>query len=217
MIVLNTPHSPEKLSAFWAAPETYWVCADGGADRLRQSLPEAQPQLIVGDLDSITPDTMEHFQTRGVPIRDLSADQDTTDVEKALVAVQERGCPSAVIAANFHSGRVDHFFGIINALFKHAGSSSGIKEAVVVSDDAVMRLLQPGDHSIGASVGSHCGLVPFAVPEAQVTTRGLRWNLDDGTLAYGALISTSNIVDEPEVKVTTSAPLLWTMTFSDDR
>ena len=55
MIVLNTPHSPEKLSAFWAAPETYWVCADGGADRLRQSLPEAQPQLIVGDLEVLEP------------------------------------------------------------------------------------------------------------------------------------------------------------------
>lgn len=58
-----------------------------------------------------------------------------------------------------------------------------------------------------------CSLVP--VGEAcQVTTTGLKWNLIDNVMNIGALISTSNeFSGEPEVNVSTSAPLLWSMEF----
>ncbi len=72
-----------------------------------------------------------------------------------------------------------------------------------------------------------CGLVPLCGPST-VTTTGLRWNLgepdmnsrvplnltsatiDGQTLTMGSFISTSNLMDNTEVTVSASAPLIWT-------
>jgi thiamine pyrophosphokinase len=42
------------------------------------------PDFIVGDLDSISPQARLHFGSLGVPIIDLSTDQDSTDLQKCL-------------------------------------------------------------------------------------------------------------------------------------
>ena len=65
------------------------VAADSGADRLRALDAAAQaalvlPEAVVGDMDSITPGTRAHYAALGVPVIDLSHDQDSTDMEKAL-------------------------------------------------------------------------------------------------------------------------------------
>ena len=75
-------------------------------------------------------------------------------------------------------------------------------------------LLPPGAHEIAvdASVeGPHCGLVPLGGPCASVTTRGLRWNLDAQPLAFGGLVSTSNLLVGDAVEVETSDPLVFTV------
>ena len=46
-------------------------------------------------------------------------------------------------------------------------------------------------------------------PVAAVRTRGLRWNLDGQGLAFGGLVSSSNRVVDPAVRIETSGPLLW--------
>ena len=81
------------------------ICADGGANRLYDEIPKLLscasdeaavrvrkqhlPQSIRGDLDSIREDVRTFYVDNGVEITDLAADQDSTDLEKCLRAVEE--------------------------------------------------------------------------------------------------------------------------------
>ena len=58
--------------------------------------------------------------------------------------------------------------------------------------------------------------MPFGGPATDAVTTGLKWNLNGvhTAMAFGALISTSNIAVEDVVVVKTSARLVWTQEFS---
>lgn len=88
-----------------ALPATVRICADGGANRLYDEVPrlldsssedsdvqirsQFLPQSIRGDLDSVRGDVRDFYASKGVEITDLAADQDTTDLQKCLHAVEE--------------------------------------------------------------------------------------------------------------------------------
>ena len=95
-------------------------------------------------------------------------------------------------------------------------AAGGFDEIMVVSPSAVMQLLLPGDHRLTAEVGSKCGLVPIAGACQSITTAGLEWDMDGACMVFGGLVSTSNIVAQPEVRVRTSDPVLWTMNLSEE-
>jgi thiamine pyrophosphokinase len=103
MVILNapipTPVSP-LFQRLWKA-STFHVCADGGANRLKQATTTVVtahsedddnnnsyfiPDLITGDLDSLLPDTRTYYQQRGVEIVRVP-DQDRNDLDKAVTAV----------------------------------------------------------------------------------------------------------------------------------
>ena len=83
------------MPACHRAAADYRVCADGGANRLFDHLPTTQrgaylPDCIMGDLDSLRPEVTDFYTAHGVELRNLSADQDTTDLQKCIGHVQRR-------------------------------------------------------------------------------------------------------------------------------
>mmetsp|Transcript_124348 Transcript_124348/g.346168 ORF Transcript_124348/g.346168 Transcript_124348/m.346168 type:complete len:238 (+) Transcript_124348:2-715(+) len=215
LVLLNTPLSEVRLRCLWDLAETR-ICADGAANRLVNSRCDLFPDILLGDFDSVTPETLATFERHGgVRIRDLSQDQDSTDLDKALNAAREIGCEKIVVAGQFAGvqGRLDHTFGIANALCLNADL-----QIAVIGDDCNMFLLGPGEHHIYvplASVGTHCGLVPLGAPCSNITTTGLRWNMTDDKMEFGGLISVCNQLDPlagGHVQVRTSSPVLWMCT-----
>lgn len=59
-----------------------------------------------------------------------------------------------------------------------------------------------------------CALIPFE--STIVSTAGLKWNLNNNTMKFGGIVSTSNKYDSSAdfVEVTTDHPLLWSMGIS---
>jgi hypothetical protein len=54
-------------------------------DAFARAVREAHvPRAIVGDLDSVRPEVLAFYQSRGCETVDLSHDQDTTDLHKAV-------------------------------------------------------------------------------------------------------------------------------------
>jgi thiamine pyrophosphokinase len=79
------------------------ICADGGANRVYSFFKDSSsstctasipapymPSIILGDLDSLSSNVRECYTRHGVPIQDLSNDQDSTDLDKCLAHVERR-------------------------------------------------------------------------------------------------------------------------------
>mmetsp|Transcript_84097 Transcript_84097/g.238572 ORF Transcript_84097/g.238572 Transcript_84097/m.238572 type:complete len:257 (-) Transcript_84097:48-818(-) len=213
LVMINTPLSEPRLRQLWALTK-YHICADGAANRLNKSCPDLLPDFIVGDLDSATPDVLQTYKSRGVEVLDLSHDQDSTDLEKALAVVKGRKFDKIVVAGAFAGvdGRLDHTFGIANTLFLNPDM-----DIAVVGDDCFMFLLGPGEHTIvvpHAAGAPHCGLVPIGKACTSISTTGLRWNMTDQPMEFGGLVSVCNRVDPAaaggRVWVKADTHVLWT-------
>lgn len=230
MIILNgaTALNEKLLDMLWppapSTPPNYpIVCADGGANLLYDSTQssgqtgnerERVPTDIVGDLDSVHISVLEYYGAKGVRItKDLS--ENSNDFQKALVVAKSRrlipDLPTIVVGGN--GGRMDQTLGNLNTMYIEAEANHDI---YWLDDRNVILTLSPNDHSIAVDPsreGPTCGLIPVGRPVEEVVTEGLRWNLDGRTLAFGGegLVSTSNQIVEPIVKIKTSHPLLWTV------
>ena len=123
----------------------------------------------------------------------------------------------AIFAFVETSGRLDQVMANLETLFLAPAILS--KPVYLISSLSISWLLPAGHHQI-KSAGfvtetTNCGLIPLD-GRAVVTTEGLKWNLTEGVLRFGELVSTSNGFDlnQDLVTVTTDAPLLWTMDWS---
>ena len=228
-------------SRLWIAA-TIRVCADGGANRLYDELPAIMgeedpaeirrkfaPHLITGDLDSLRPEVRDFYCNMGVPVVDLSHDQDSTDLEKSIMFVRnvdnwskyestknvlngmalgERIRPfDVLVALGAHGGRLDHILGNLSILHRYRDIP-----LVLCGDGNLTRLVPQGRAKILPDMnfeGPSCGLIPLG-REAVATSKGLRWNLDKTKMCIGGLVSTSNLIDEEEVWVETDSDLVWT-------
>ena len=209
---------------------SFRVTVDGGTSIWAEIVNNAEgkaehevPDMITGDFDSADKTHVEHFKKLGSKIVS-TPDQDYTDFTKCLMelgAEMKKGNSKlseveAVFAFVENSGRLDHIMANIETLFLAPGLVPC--PVYLVSSRGLSWLLGPGDHEIRVgdlvTEDSHCGLIPLD-GQAEVTTSGLKWNLEKGILRFGHLVSTSNGFDltKEKVKITTDKSLLWTMDY----
>lgn len=238
MIILNTPISGSPLFHQLWNQSTYKVCADGGANRIRRL--ELVPDVITGDLDSLTEATREYYHKRNVRILQV-IDQDRNDLDKALALIDPQEYDSIVVYGAT-GGRLDQLMASIQELYAYSlatekwNTPAAIKTRKVVStqqqpccanlflysDTSMACLLQPDIRhrlllqrcdNVAETVaeGPTCGLLPVGEPVTSVTTTGLKWNLLDAPTKFGGLVSTSNkIVDYDNLTIVTSHPIVFT-------
>lgn len=153
------------------------VAADGGADRAAGL--GLRPQLILGDMDSIA-DPDRFPDSRIVPM----ADQDSTDLEKALAAVRA----PLVLGFGFLGRRFDHSLAALHAL---ARARTGGAVLLVGKHDVVGFSRQKLDLQLAA--GSRFSVWPLT-EQRFVSSDGLVWPLDGLVLRPGSRVGTSNRV-----------------------
>ncbi|KAM3967411.1 thiamine pyrophosphokinase 1 [Aphomia sociella] len=234
VLVLNRPISQnvDFIKSFWNNASVR-MTIDGGTVRwdtfLSQLTDDAQnsmklPDLVTGDFDSITEDVFNKYKKLVAKVI-RTPSQEYTDFTKGLMELnkhcqQESLQLNHVIAICQNSGRTDHILANIQTL--HLAIEKNLLSpdttVYILSDDSISWLLSSGEHviSIPEETRQHrrawCSLIPIGTPCESVTTSGLKWNLDNQSLKFGELVSTSNTFDGSElVKVKCSHPLLWSM------
>lgn len=189
-LILANGHAPSKsLLNRHLADADVFVCADGGANAAAKL--GVVPDLIIGDLDSISPATVKKFS--GVTARRI-ADQNSTDLEKAFVWAQKNGYKEVrVLGAT--GGRLDHTVGNLSALVKFS------RKLAVTFHDADGDIFVVGtERCFDVPTGTTVSLLPMTLCEG-VMTRGLKWELRYESLALGHREGTSNLVVSSPVTV----------------
>lgn len=101
------------------------IAADGGikvclaADRM--------PDLLVGDFDSVSADTLERANDAGVRIMRFPAEKDESDLDLALAVARAEGAERVTFTASF-TGRADHTLAAFGTLLRSADLHGEIAE-----------------------------------------------------------------------------------------
>ena len=179
-----------------ARPDALVVGVDAGTELLRDR--GWPPQVVVGDLDSISEPTLRWARDAGAEILRHPVDKDATDLELALVLALERGVHTVEIHGGT-GGRISHLLGNVAVVASPRFSSVEVTWHV---DGALVLPCHPHrPRTVAGVVGDLVSLVPLGGPARGVCTFGLRWALDDDDLDVWSTRGVSNELEAPVAEV----------------
>ena len=162
------------------------VAADGGLDRARALGLEVD--VVVGDLDSVTPDALAAAESAGARIVRHPQAKDATDLELALDEAVALSATRALVVASAE-GRLDHLLG---SLLLFAAERYAALELDALVGGALVHVVR-AERRLEGSAGELLTLVPLGGPATGVTTEGLQYPLAGETLAPGTTRGVSNV------------------------
>lgn len=179
------------------------VCADGGARHLKNM--GLTPQVIIGDMDSLTPEILAHFMERGSRISRHPREKKETDTQLALEYAWQL-LPREVRIYGGMGGRIDHTLANISLLA--AGANKGVPTKLV--DEWCEVSVITKSTAIEGLIGQTVSLLPLASPAAGIDLKGFAYPLDGGRMELGAPYGISNLLaaDRAVVSIATGSLLL---------
>ncbi len=176
------------------------ICADGGANLAISS--GLLPDVLVGDLDSITQVNLEKCQESNVSIKKFQSQKDQTDLELAMeyaqVYLESYGNLNDEIFLYAAGGkRLDHLQGNIALMLGSAKRGRRIKMVDKTYDAWIML---SSEEIVKGSIGQQMSLLALS-EEAKVSSQGLFYELDNLVLLQSATRGISNVLTEEEVSI----------------
>ena len=168
-------------------PGDYLIAADGGLHHLRAL--DLVPDLIIGDLDSVSQKDLAWLEARHVEILKFPQDKDYTDLELALQEARKRGFVRMMIAAAL-GGRADQAQANIALL-----SLPELSDCDIVLDDGLTEIRIIVDSlTITGAPGDTVSLIPLCQPAEGVLTERLKYSLKSERLTPGQTRGISNVM-----------------------
>jgi thiamine pyrophosphokinase len=187
----------------WANGISLVIAADGGFRRaLALGL---QPDLVVGDGDSLGAGELDRLAAAGMPIERSPTAKDESDTELAVLAALRRGATAITFLGALGGERLDHALANVGLL---ALPELAAVSAVLLDASVRIRLLrapgpagEPARLDLAGEPGDVVSLIPQGPGVRGVTTTGLRYPLRDEPLPEGPARGLSNVRIEPEASV----------------
>lgn len=208
LVVFDTPIAivgggavDPKLLVELAARGVALVGADGGADAIGAA--GLVPELIVGDLDSLSDRAAWEQRTRVLHI----PEQITTDFQKALYTTQS----PVTLALGMTGKRLDHTLAALSAVLQYAPM-----RRILLVDEVDLALAMTGRAWFEAGKGERVSIHPL-VPISFSSSIGLLYPMDGLTLEPGGLIGTSNEGTGGPVEVTPEDTTPWLLILRKER
>jgi thiamine pyrophosphokinase len=178
----------------WSDGASLVIAADGGLARAQDA--GLDPSLLVGDLDSLDPGRLASAERAGLTIVRASPDKDESDTELAVLEAVRRGATRITVLGAFGGERLDHELANVWLL---AHPALGRRAATLLDAAVRVRMLaasgdgDPGPLALPGRLGATVSLLPLGGDAVGVTTRGLRFPLDDEDLTVGPARGLSNV------------------------
>lgn len=191
-IILANGKPPKKsiITFFQKKGYSKLICADGGSNSaLKMKL---FPDVIIGDLDSISSKALKEFKSISKIIR--LKRQNDTDVEKCLkFAIKNKFDEALLVGAT--GNRLDHTFcnlGIVLKFFNQIKIS-------LIAEDSFLKAYT-GNVELKAFPGETISLYGIS-EKTKISSRGLQYELQNFSLPFGVRESTSNIAKKNVLKL----------------
>lgn len=182
---------PPAEAARWIHRGAFLIAADSGLDHAHRLGFEAD--LLVGDLDSVSLGGSDRHQGE---VEQYSEHKDFTDLELALEAARRRA--SAVVVVGGHGGRLDHLLANAELLGDHRWAGTGL---IWLAGEDLATVVRHRT-TLHGMPGDLVSLVPLGGHAIGVTTAGLKWPLQNTTLAAGSTRGVSNRFTATTAQVT---------------
>lgn len=157
------------------------ICADGGANSAYKL--KIIPNIIIGDLDSIKPEVKEFYDGKSV-IKKINRQNDT-DVEKALkYAISKKFTDAILLGAT--GDRLDHSFCNLGIALKF---DDQIKVNILHQKSYLS--VETGILNLTTLQNENISLYGFD-KKTKITSKGLKYELNNAELPFGVRESTSN-------------------------
>ena len=161
------------------------IAADSGLD---QALALGfTADVVVGDLDSVTPEGLTRARASGADVEPHPAEKDETDLELALRRARTLGVQRVTVIGG-GGGRHDHL--LANALVLAHDHYAGLELDAIVGT-ARLTVIRTRAEMRGEP-GSFLSLLPLGGPARGIRTEGLRYPLRDEELVPGTTRGVSN-------------------------
>ena len=172
------------------------IAVDGGLVHLDAL--KIKPDLILGDFDSAPEPLLNQYA--GTPLKRFARDKDKTDLELAISHATALE-PNKIILFGALGKRTDHALTNLFLLAKFPDI------LVILTETETITAIQ-GKTTLKTSPGQTVSLLPYGIPAENVTTRGLRWELQEATIDT-QFFSQSNEALGTEVAIEIGSGLLF--------
>ncbi len=176
----------------------YLVCADGGANSAKKM--NLIPDLIVGDLDSISTSTKKYFTGKSEIIQ--LKRQNDTDVEKCIKTVRKRGFTEAILCG-VTGDRLDHTFCNLGIVIKFFD----IVKLKIAAENSVL-FPYKGSVQLKTIPGETISIYGFD-SKTKITSHGLKYRLNNIPLPFGEKESTSNVALSDKIKLNIKGGIIF--------
>ncbi|MBK8946029.1 MAG: thiamine diphosphokinase [Ignavibacteriae bacterium] len=166
------------------------ICADGGANSAKKI--KVIPDFIIGDLDSVTNETLKYFRGKSEIIK-LSRQNDT-DVEKALKFLIKKKY-NEIVLLGATGDRLDHSLcniGIVLKFFDKMKITLVHKNSILKAYTGIVNI----ETEIGETISLY-GIESLT----KITSVGLKYKLKNIPLPFGEKESTSNMAVAQNIKL----------------
>jgi thiamine pyrophosphokinase len=190
-------------------PHDLLLAADGGTRLLSRG--GLIPDVILGDLDSLTPAELANFDRAGASIYRFPTDKDQTDLELALDFALQSGATEITLYALF-GGRWDMTFA--NLLLLASPKYAGV-QLRVIEGNTTLHLLRGGETlTLAGCTGDTVSVLPLSHASG-VTYRGLAYPLANAALPFGTPRGVSNSLTAGEATVSLGTGVLLVVHHKD--
>lgn len=192
------------------------VAADGGAARCLSA--GVQPDLVVGDFDSLAASERDRLQGLGVELRPADPDKDESDMELCLLAALEVGAERITILGALGIDRPEH--SIANLLLLADPRLDAAEVSLLGRASCITRIGThdgPGEIVITGASGDFVSLFPLGASVDGVSTEGLRFPLHAEVLSLGPSRGLSNELLGTTARVRTRRGRLLVVHTTGDR
>ncbi|MEX1071804.1 MAG: thiamine diphosphokinase [Anaerolineales bacterium] len=201
IIFANGEFLPPADLAARLANASLIVAADGGGQHCLQL--GILPDVLIGDLDSISADARQEFESKGVRVLVHPVAKEQTDLELALAHAKQAGANEIVVLAGL-GRRWDH--SLANLMLAAQPQYAQVVVSFLHGEQRLQILR--GENKLTTRPGERISLLPLGGDVSGIVTKELAYPLENETLIFGSSRGVSNVVLAEGAQVNIGAGVL---------